>query len=85
MVKEDYEITILEFSRLADALRAKYLLRGDQRRLSAKETDTLQTALDKMIDYEEDVSPVVDGERRILGAIRLSEVLLKAIEVGRQT
>jgi len=37
-----------------------------------------------MIDHEEDVLPVEDNERRILGDLRLSEVLLKAIEVGKQ-
>lgn len=83
--KGRYEITVSEIFRLANAVKAKDLLRGNQRELSVKETDTLQTALDKMLDYEEDALPVVDGERRILGDLRISEVLLKAIEVGRQT
>ena len=83
--KGRYEITISEFYRLADAVKAKDLLRGDQRGISVKETDTLQTVLDKMLNYEEDVLPVVDGERRVLGDLRLSEVLLKAIEAGKQT
>ena len=37
-----------------------------------------------MLDLEEDVLPVMDTERRILGDLRLSEVLLKAFEVGKQ-
>ena len=82
--KGRHDIAVWEFYRLADAVKAKDLLRGDQRELSVKETDTLQNALDKMLDHEEDVLPVVDGERRILGDLRLSEVLLKAIEVGKQ-
>ena len=83
--KGRHDIAVSELFRLAGAVKAKDLLRSDQRKLSVKETDTLQTALDKMLDYEEDVLPVVDGERRILGDLRLSEVLLKAIEVGKQT
>ena len=37
-----------------------------------------------MLDYEEDVLPVVDKDFRILGDLRLSEVLLKVIEAGKQ-
>ena len=83
--KGRHDITVSELFRLADAVKAKDLFRGDQSELSVKETDTLQTALDKMLDYEEDVLPVLDGELKILGDLRLSEVLLKAIEVGKQT
>ncbi len=78
------EITISEIFRLANAAKAKDLFRGEPRELSVNESDTLQSALDKMLDYEEDVLPVVDNECRILGDLRLSEVLLKAIEVGKQ-
>lgn len=78
------EITVSEIFRLVDAAKAKDLFRGEPRELSVNESDTLQSALDKMLDYEEDVLPVVDNERRILGDLRLSEVLLKAIEVGKQ-
>ena len=51
--------------------------------IAVKETDNLQTALDKILDYEEDIMPIVDNEYRILGDLSLSEVLLKAIEEGK--
>ena len=73
-----------DFFCIVDAKKAKDLVSGDPKAITVKETDTLQTALDKMLDHEEDVLPVVDNERRILGDLRLSEVLLKAIEVGKQ-
>ena len=82
--KGRYELSISEFFRIADAKKAKDLVNSDPKAITIKETDTLQTALDKMLDHEEDVLPVVDNERRILGDLRLSEVLLKAIEVGKQ-
>ena len=63
--------------------KAKDLVSGDPKAITIKGTDNLQTALDKMLDHEEDVLPVVDGERRVLGDLRLSEVLLKAIEAGK--
>ena len=81
--KGRHDIAISDFFRIVDAKKAKDLVSGDPKAITVKETDTLQTALDKMLDYEEDVLPVVDKERRILGDLRLSEVLLKAIEVGR--
>jgi len=37
-----------------------------------RETDSLQTALDKMLNYEEDIIPVLDSEGNILGDLRLS-------------
>jgi len=36
-----------------------------------------------MMSLGEDVIPVIDEDGRIIGDFRLSEVLLKAIEVGR--
>lgn len=82
--KGRHDIAISDFFRVVDAKKAKDLVTTDPRAIAVRETDTLQTALDKMLDYEEDVLPVVDGERRILGDLRLSEVLLKVIEVGRE-
>lgn len=52
--------------------------------LAVKETDSLQTALDKMLDYEEDLLPVVDDDYRVQGDLRISEVLLFAIEAGKK-
>ena len=82
--KGRYELSISEFFRIADAKKAKDLARRDGRSLGIKETDSLQTALDKMLDVEEDVLPVIDNQGKILGDLRLSEVLLKAIELGKQ-
>jgi CBS domain-containing protein len=82
--KGRHEIPISTFYRIAGAKKAKDLALGDYRSLGVKETDSLQTALDKMLDYEEDIIPVLDNEGHILGDLRLSEVLLKALEAGRQ-
>ena len=79
-----HDIAISDFFRIVDARKAKDLVSGDPKVIAVKETDTLKTALDKMLGHEEDILPVVDNERRILGDLRLSEVLLKAIEVGRE-
>ena len=82
--KGRYEIGISEFFHIVNAKRAKDLARHDGRSLGIRETDSLQTTLDKMLDFEEDVLPVVDNQGYILGDLGLSEVLLKAIEVGKQ-
>ena len=82
--KGRHELMVSEFLRIVDARKARDLVRGDQHAVAVKETDTLQTALDKMLDYEEDVLPVLDIGGRILGDLRLSEVLLKAIKAGKQ-
>lgn len=82
--KGRHEIPISTFYRIADAKKARDLARGDYRSLGVKETDSLQTALNKMLDFEEDIIPVLDSEGRILGDLRLSEVLLKSLEVGKR-
>jgi CBS domain-containing protein len=69
------EIAISEFFRIADARKASDLTDNILRTTSVKENDTLQTALDRMLDSEEDVIPVLDSENRILGDLGLSEVL----------
>jgi hypothetical protein len=38
----------------------------------------------QVIDSKEDIIPVLDRDRRIMGDLRLSEVLLKALEARRQ-
>lgn len=78
------ELSPWEAVHFADATKAKDLTHSDWRSLAVKETDTLETALDIMIDHDEDVLPVLDSEGMILGDLRLSEVLLKALELGRQ-
>ena len=68
-------ITIGEVFSLIYASKAKDLLRRDLSSISLKETDTFQSALDKMIEYEEDVIPVLDKDGTIIGDLTLNEVL----------
>ena len=78
------DISISDFYRVVDAVRVKDLMNPGMKALAVKETDSLQTALDKMLDYEEDLLPVVDNDYRALGDLRISEVLLYAIETGKR-
>ena len=73
-----------EVFHFVDATKAKDLSHTDWRSLAVKETDTLETALNHMIDLDEDVLPVLDSQETIIGDLRLSEVLLKALELGKQ-
>jgi hypothetical protein len=43
----------------------------------------LQIALDKMLDNEEDVLPVLNSRSEILGDLRLSEILSWMLTNGR--
>ncbi|AII60205.1 hypothetical protein X793_03885 [Dehalococcoides mccartyi CG4] len=79
------EIAVSELFRIADARRAKELMTPDTQMLSVKESDTLYAALDKMLDYKQDIIPVVDDEGRILGDLGLSEVLWAGIAYGRRS
>ncbi len=78
------DISAWYYFHIVEAEKAKELLTTDQWSLAVNETDNLQTALDKMLDHDIGVLPVVDGEGRILGDITLSDVLSKAIELGKQ-
>jgi CBS domain-containing protein len=82
--KGRHDIPISAFYRIADAKKASDLARGDYRSLGVRVTDSLQTALDKMLDFEEDIIPVLDSEGHVLGDLQLSEVLLKSLEIGKQ-
>jgi len=81
--KGRHEIPISEFFRIVDARKAVDLANRD-RGLFIKESDTLQAALDKMLDYEEEVLPVLGSDGKILGDLRLSEVLWWALAFGRR-
>ena len=72
-----------EITHLVDSTKAKNVARGDWRSVGVKEEDTLEKAFNQMMMLGEDVLPVLDEDGRIIGDLRLSEVLLKAIEVGR--
>jgi len=77
------KIAVSEFFRIVDAKKAKDLARRGMRSFSVRENDTLQTALERMLDYEEDIIPVLDEDGKIIGDLRLSEVLLKVLEMGK--
>jgi CBS domain-containing protein len=76
------DISVWEGLHLAGADIASDLMQIDSGEFFVKESDTLQKVLDKMLDEKQDVLPVVDEQYKILGDIRLSEVLLKAIEIS---
>lgn len=73
-----------EIIEIVGKVRAKSLARGDWHSLGVQESETLQKAFDQMILYNEDVLPVLDAEGKIIGDLRLSEVLLKVIEIIRE-
>ncbi|MFA7556107.1 MAG: CBS domain-containing protein [Spongiibacteraceae bacterium] len=83
--KGRHEIPISEFFRIVDARKAIDLASGEPRILAVRENDTLQAALDKMLDYEEDVLPVIDSDGKVLGDLRLSEALWWVLSYGRRT
>jgi len=76
-------IAIGEISRLVSATKAREVAHRNCRYLGVTENDTLQNALDKMIKYRTGILPVLDSQGRILGDLRLSEVLLKSVDIGR--
>jgi CBS domain-containing protein len=69
---------------LTFAKEAIDLARGDANSIGVKPDDTLQKALDKMIAHSESIVPVLDNEDRILGDLRASTVLKKALELWEQ-
>ncbi|MFC1910424.1 HPP family protein [Chloroflexota bacterium] len=78
------KIPVNELLGLAKATKARDLETDSSGSFSLKEDDTLQTALDLMVGYEEDIIPVLDSEGKIIGDVSLSELLSKALEVGIQ-
>jgi len=82
--KGRHRATISEFFRIIDADKAKDIARGDSGLLSVREDDTLQVALDRMIQNEEDLLPVLNSLEQIVGDLRLSEVLQFVITGGRR-
>ena len=77
------DVSISDFYRVVDAVRVKDLVNPGMKALAVNEADSLQTALDKMLDYEEDLLPVVDKDFRVIGDLRISEVLLYTFEAGK--
>jgi len=64
-----------EVLQFAHATRAKDLIHSDWQSLAVKESDNLESALNIMIDHDEDVLPVLDSEGTVLGLslIHISE------------
>ena len=77
------EIKVTDFVRIAEAREVKSLARRDEHSFHIKVSDTLRTALNRMIEYQEDIIPVLDDDGRVLGDLKLSEVLLKTLEMCR--
>jgi len=69
-----------EILHLAFATKAKDLARGDWRYFGVKPSDTIQTALERMIAYGDAIIPVLDNEGKVLGDLRVTEILMKALE-----
>ena len=69
-----------EIIHLAFATRAKDLARGDWRYFGVKVSDTIQDALERMIAYGDAIIPVLDNEGKVLGDLRVTEILIKALE-----
>lgn len=72
-----------EITELVDKVKAKYLARGDRNSIDVKELDTLDKAFNQMMMFGEDIIPVLDDDGKVIGDLRLSEVLFKALEIGR--
>ena len=66
------------------AEKAADLMHGDRHSLGVKKDDTLQTALDKMVEHETNILPVLDDSHKIIGDLLLSDILLKVVEFGKQ-
>jgi len=69
-----------EIIHLAFATKAKDLARGDWRYFGVKVSDTIQDALERMIAYGDAIIPVLDNEGKVLGDLRVTEILIKALE-----
>jgi len=69
-----------EIIHLAFAAEAKDLARGDWRYFGVKTSDTIQDALERMITYGAAIIPVLDNEGKVLGDLRVTEILMKARE-----
>lgn len=66
------------------AEKAADLIYGDRLSLGIKKDDSLQTALDKMVEHETNILPVLDDSHKIIGDLLLSDILFKVVELGKQ-
>jgi CBS domain-containing protein len=71
-----------EILRLTFAQKARDLARGDSTSMGIRPSETLQNAMNKMIQYGEGILPVLDDDGKILGDLRVTDILLKLIELS---
>jgi CBS domain-containing protein len=69
---------------LISAEKAADLVYGDRLSLGVKKDDTLQTALDKMVEHETNILPVLDDSHNIIGDLLIADILSKIVELGKQ-
>ena len=60
------------------------LVYGDRNSLGVKKNDTLEKALDKMVEHETNILPVLDDSARVIGDLLISDILYKVVELGKQ-
>ena len=60
------------------------LVYGDRNSLGVKRSDTIQKALDKMVEHETNILPILDDSARVIGDLLISDVLFKVVELGKQ-
>jgi CBS domain-containing protein len=71
-------------SHFISAEKAADLMYGDRHSLGVKKDDTLQTALDKMVEHETNILPVLDDSHKIIGDLLIADILFKVVELGKQ-
>jgi hypothetical protein len=76
-------VPIWNLLKLVAVRRVKDLTMNSQQDLTVRETDMIQNALDKMLSSEEDIVAVLDHEGKVLGDLRLSEILWWILESGK--
>ena len=70
----------LRLASLINATTAGQVMHKASSRAAVKLEDSLAHALRLMVELDLIVLPVVDGERRVVGEVRLSDILVRALE-----
>ncbi len=68
------DYSVWEFFRFIYAKKVVDLVRVGPE-VAVKENDSLQVALTKMLDNREDVLPIIDSEKRIIGDLSLRDII----------
>ena len=72
----------LRLASLINASKVGQVMRANSNKAAVKEGNSLAHALRLMVELDLIVLPVVDSYRRVIGEIRLSDILARAIEGG---